>query len=74
MYLKHKVPECDFKNIKYDEPVDGAYVLCRGATGRWCPVMFAGPEWLEENDIELVNFEEAEEYIISRNPHDYLEA
>ncbi len=46
--LKMKVRDCDFTGRQYAEPVDGAGFFARGATGRVCLVMQAGPEWLAE--------------------------
>ena len=65
MYMEGKVTECDFTDSHYDEPVDGAHVLARGATGRWCCVMWAGPEYLAENNIETVSRKFAETFLFS---------
>jgi hypothetical protein len=70
MFIKQQVPECDFDGIKYDTPTDGAGALARGASGRWCVVMYAGPEYLERNDIKPITPEEAEEYIAKHHPRD----
>lgn len=60
MYMQAKVRECDFDGNRYSQPVDGAWVLAQGATGRVCPVMFAGPEYLARNNIVPITREEAE--------------
>ncbi len=76
MYLKAKVRECDFTGEKYDEPVDGAHCFARGATGRWCCVMYMGPAKLRESGIEPLSEREfiaAWEQNPHREPHDYLE-
>lgn len=46
MYVEMQVPECDFTGTRYDGPVKGAGAVAQGASGRWCVVMYAGPEYL----------------------------
>ena len=46
MYVAMMVTECDMTGTKYDEPVLGAWAIARSATGRYCCVMYVGPEWL----------------------------
>lgn len=58
------VTTCDLRTIDYDEPVEGAHIIARGATGRWCCVMWVGPEYLDENDIKTITRGEAEEFVI----------
>ena len=60
MWMKEMVNECDFNNTKYDAPVEGAWALAQGASGRFCCVMYAGPEYLAENNITPLSREEAE--------------
>ena len=60
MFMKEMVPMCDFTDKHYDRPVEGAWALARGATGRYCCVMFVGPEYLAENNIVPISREEAE--------------
>lgn len=60
MYMHEMVPECDYTQVRYDKPVAGAWILAQGATGRYCAVMFVGPEWLAEHDINPISREEAE--------------
>ena len=59
MYVKMMVPECDFNSIRYEAPVEGAGAVARGASGRWCVVMYAGPEYLAEHGITPITHEEA---------------
>lgn len=59
MFVEYIVPECDFTHNKYSPAVDGAAVLARGATGRWCAVLFVGPEYLEENNIIPLTYNDA---------------
>ena len=51
MLLEGLVNECDFYQKDYQGPVQGAWVLAQGATGRWCTVMYAGPEYLRDNNL-----------------------
>lgn len=59
MFVEMNVPMCDFTSRQYKEPVKGAGAVARGATGRYCVVMYAGPEYLKQNDIKSVSYEEA---------------
>jgi hypothetical protein len=59
MYVQAMVRECDFSNRKYDSPVMGAMVVSRGASGRYCPVMFVGPEILAQHNCVPLTEQEA---------------
>ena len=59
MFVEQRVTECDFNQIKYDTPMDGAGIVARGATGRYCVVMYAGPEFLRKNNIVPLTHDEA---------------
>ena len=59
MYVQAMVSECDFSNRKYDVPVMGAMAVSRGASGRYCPVMFVGPEILAQYGVTPLTEEEA---------------
>lgn len=59
MYVQAMVNECDFTGNKYDSPRNGAWAVAQGATGRWCVVMYAGPEFIAENGIKPVAIEDA---------------
>ena len=59
MYMKHLVKECDITERTYETPVEGAYVLAQGATGRWCCVLYVGPEYIAEVGIKPISREEA---------------
>jgi len=52
MLVEGVVTECDFSQRRYDAPVQGAWVVAQGATGRWCTVMHVGPEYIRENGLE----------------------
>ena len=59
MLIHAMVSECDLKGIKYDAPVQGAWVISQGATGRWCPVLYVGPEFLAGRKEQPITREEA---------------
>jgi hypothetical protein len=62
MYVKRKVNDCDFTGEKYATAQDGFAVVCRGATGRWCEVMWGGPTAMAEQNIseaDLLSYEQA---------------
>jgi hypothetical protein len=59
MYVRAMVRECDFSDRKYEVPVMGAMAVARGASGRYCPVMFVGPEILAEHGVTPLTEEEA---------------
>lgn len=63
MYVKMFVSECDFTERTYPTPVIGAGVVAQGATGRWCVVMLAGPEYLNEAGITPITEEEGRDLI-----------
>lgn len=70
MWLKSKVKECDFLGISYLQEVDGCYAIAQGASGRWCPVMVAGPDFIEkcreQGEVDLLTYEEVEKIIEER--------
>lgn len=43
MLMQAFVNECDITGVRFDTAVEGAAVLARGATGRWCQVLWLGP-------------------------------
>ncbi len=49
MLIKSRVNVCDFTGVEYDGYVSGGTFLAQGATGRWCAVMWAGPEWVAKH-------------------------
>ena len=62
MLVKGVVNECDFTGTRYKSAVQGAWVVAQGATGRWCTVMHAGPEYICEHGLEheLITVEQAQ--------------
>jgi hypothetical protein len=73
MYIKMKVNECDFTGIKYSSPVDGVGCVARGATGRHCVVMTAGPEYVAKCGLVAMNYDDAVAAIDSRKNGDYAD-
>jgi hypothetical protein len=59
IYLKGYVTECDFNGTKYDGFVEGAHLLVRGNSGRVCPIMYVGPEYIEDHGLEVVDYDTA---------------
>ena len=59
MFVKGFVDECDWSDRKYNPSVEGARGISQGATGRWCCVMFVGPEEIAKNNIKVISYEEA---------------
>lgn len=59
MWVELLVTECDFTGRKYANKVKGAGAIAKGATGRACVVMWAGPEYLKERDITPLSYEDA---------------
>ena len=62
MLVKGVVKECDFTDTRYEIAVQGAWLVAQGATGRWCTVMHAGPEYIREHGLEheLITVEQAQ--------------
>lgn len=63
MWVEQLVKECDFTGKEYDTPQQGAGAICRGATGRYCVVMHAGPEYIADNTITVKTPEECDAII-----------
>ena len=62
MWVRGQVRNCDFTDREYQAPVEGAWVLAQGATGRYCTVMWAGPEYvaeLEKTGNTIMTYDEA---------------
>ena len=59
MFVESYVPECDFTKTVYLSDVKGAYAVARGATGRYCAVMYVGPEYIAEKGLTVISREEA---------------
>ena len=59
MYVEGFVPECDLTKVKYPSAVKGAYAVARGATGRYCAVLYVGPEVIAEKEYKVLTREEA---------------
>ena len=63
MIIEQQVTHCDMTQTEYPKPVPGGGYLAQGATGRWCVVMWAGPEYIRQHKIKLMTREEAIEEI-----------
>lgn len=59
MYVESYVPECDFTKRVYPSVVKGASAVARGATGRYCEVVWVGPEYIAEHGLTVLSREEA---------------
>ena len=73
MYIKMKVRECDFTGKQYETAVDGIGCVARGATGRHCVVMYAGPEYVAKHGLVAMEYEEAVAEIQSRKNGDTVD-
>jgi hypothetical protein len=67
IYVSMDILCCDFTNKRYKRPVQGAGVVARGATGRWCVVMWIGPEYLEKCGITPMEYHDACKYVEQRD-------
>lgn len=65
MFIEAVITECDMTQAKYKQPVTGAYMMSRGASGRVCPVLSVGPEFISERNISLSTYEEVEAWAYS---------
>lgn len=73
MYVKRNVVECDFTDRTYDRGVPGCAAIARGATGRWCEVMWMGPEYMAENNVEAKEYDEAVAWLKENYPNDRID-
>ena len=75
MWIKCMIHECDFTGKAYDSYVEGAGAVARGATGRWCVVMHAGPEYIKHNNVLPMDRETAIKKIElnPEAPYDYAD-
>lgn len=71
MIINAKVTHCDFTDRRYDRPVDGAACLAQGATGRWCEVLWIGPEHVAEAGVKTITREEAIQQIGNNGTIDF---
>lgn len=55
MYIKRFVTDCDFTGEKFTSPQPGFAVICRGATGRYCEVMWGGETAMREQNISAAD-------------------
>ena len=61
MIIYATVPACDITGQKFDPAVEGVAFIARGATGRYCEVLWGGPEELAKAkaDNAVMTIEEA---------------
>ena len=68
MIIFKKVTECDMTKQEYFEAVEGIAYVAQGASGRWCEVLWGGPEELaklEAEGIEILTEEQARNKILT---------
>jgi hypothetical protein len=66
MLVEMNVPYCDITGEHFPWIVSGGGYIARGATGRWCVVMYAGPKEVERHVAaggKLMTMDEAYSYI-----------
>lgn len=71
-FVEMNVPCCDFTHTDYNRSVKGAGALCEGATGRWCVVMYAGPDYLKKIDAKVLSYKEAVDTLVEMGVPLYL--
>lgn len=59
MIIEQQVTHCDMSQREYPKPVPGGGYLAQGATGRWCVVLWCGPEYIKSRNLKLLTREEA---------------
>jgi len=59
MYVETWVDSCDITKRNYDSVVLGAAAVAQGATGRYCEVIWIGPEYIAERGLTVHTREEA---------------
>ncbi len=73
MIVSTYVTHCDVTERSYIKPVLGAAAIARGATGRWCEVLWFGPEIVEQEGYVTITVEEAYAKIAARGNGDYAD-
>lgn len=71
-----KIRDCDFTGVKFDAPVDGFAVICRGATGRHCVVMEGCEAAMAEQNLtaaDLVSWDEAHRLVEAMGAGNYAD-
>lgn len=75
MYVRREVTACDFRGVEYPEPVVGVAVVQKSAAGRYCEVMWGGPEFLADQiagGAKILTYEEARK-IANEDPNGYAD-
>ena len=65
MFIRRMVTHCDVTQTSYKTPVSGMAGIARGATGRWCEVMWFGPEYIKKHGLKATPYNEAVKYVES---------
>ena len=66
MFVQRLVTQCDMSGRVYSEPTEGAAIVTQGATGRWCEVLWVGPEHVNEVCANVKTYDEAVAYASMR--------
>jgi len=62
MIIHKQVTQCDMTGGEYPGGVDGIAYLSQGASGRWCEVLWGGPEEkarIQKDGAEILTDDEA---------------
>lgn len=76
MLVRMTVPCCDFTDERFPGGAEGGGYIARGATGRWCIVMYAGPEQVRRHISAggvLVSESEARDWVMAQGKRDYAD-
>ena len=66
-FIAGLVNECDYTERKYNSYINGAWIVAQSATGRYCAVMYVGPEYIKKFEIKLANADDIRKEIESFN-------
>lgn len=70
--FEQKITECDDCLEKFHYPVDGIGIVGRGASGRWCVVMWVCNQH-GINDKDIMTDEQMAQYIADNYPGDWAD-
>ena len=76
MFVSRYVSECDETGQRFEEPVLGLACVARGATGRWCEVLWLGPEpraRLEAEGATFLTYGEARAKVEAKGNGDWAD-
>jgi hypothetical protein len=69
MYVHTKISQCDACGTTFKGYVDGVGAVARGATGRWCVVMWLCHDCIP--NVNVITAEEFDQYLAIVHPNDY---